>query len=131
VRSLSAKSPLPSSAAQAAPALIGSGLALVVAQLCWPVFPGVSGMALIALGATTSTIARKATSSRAFIALHLFVYASLYLLFIGAICDAANRGPGEVSILQMVDFGASAAVMALVVRTCVAAIIGGEDAPAS
>lgn len=116
-----------------APALIASGLVVLLAQICWPVFPVASAVSLIALGATIATIARlhRAASLRSGIAIHLFVYASLYLLFIGAICDAVIRSPsGGLTLAQTIDLGLSAGVMAFVARACVAAIIGGGDAPA-
>jgi hypothetical protein len=113
--------------------LIAVGLSVLLAQIYWPVFPVVTAVALIALGATIVTIARldRTASTRSGIAIHLFVYASLYLLFIGAICDAAIRGSsGGLTLAQTIDLGLSAGVMAFVARLCVTAIIGGGDAPA-
>ena len=116
-----------------APALIASGLVVLVAQLCWPALPVATSVSLIALGATIATIAR--LRGRASLcccaAIHFFVYASLYLLIIGAICNAAARGPsGGLTLSQTIDLGLSTGVMAFVARTCVAAIVGGGDAPA-
>ncbi|MCI0334131.1 MAG: hypothetical protein L0228_13010 [Planctomycetes bacterium] len=116
-----------------APPLIGLGVVMLLMQLCWPLLPVATAVALIALGATFANIARRhrSVSLRAALAVHLFIYISLYLLFIGAICDAAMRGQQDgLSLLQTIDLGLSAGVMALVVRACVVFIIGGGDAPA-
>jgi hypothetical protein len=117
-----------------APALIAAGLMVLLAQLYWPVLPVASAVSLIALGATIATIARlhRTASLRSGIAIHLFIYASLYLVFIGAICDAAIRGPdGGLTLVQTIDLGMSAGLMAWVVRACVAVFLRGVDATAA
>lgn len=126
-------SPPSSALDRAAPALMAIGVTVLITQLTWPVFPTVTAVSIIALGATSATIARqrRSASPRTALAIHLFVYASLYLLFIGAICDAASRGPdGGLTLAQTIDLGLSVGVMAFVARTCVAALIGGGEAPA-
>jgi hypothetical protein len=63
------------------------------------------------------------------IAVHLFVYLSLYFLFVGAVCHAAIQAPRDgVTFLQALDFGVSVVPMASVVRRSLAAM--GGDAPA-
>jgi hypothetical protein len=102
---------------------------VLLAQFVWPVMPVATSVSLIALGATIATITRTANNvSRAQVTLNLFVYVSLYLLLIGAICDASLRGPRNgLTLLQGVDFGVSAMVMALVMRSCIAAIVKSGD----
>jgi hypothetical protein len=133
VRAFLSKLPTPTSAVPTAPTLIAAGLTVLLAQTCWPLIPAVTAVSFVALGATIVTIARlhRTALLRSGITIHLFVYASLYLIFIGAICDAATRGPnGGLTLVQTIDLGLSAGVMAFVARICVAAIIGGGDAPA-
>ena len=90
-------------------------------------------MVLIALGATLVTTSRfrDTAALRCALVIHLFVYMSLYLIFIFAVCDAAMRGPqAGLGFVQVLDFGLSAALMIFVVRLSIASITGGEDAPA-
>jgi hypothetical protein len=109
-------------------------MAMLVAHLVGLPLPIVTAMSLVALGATITTLARlqkKASSPRALLAAHFFVYASLYLLFVGAICDASLRGPQRgLSPSQWIDLGLSAFVMSIVARMCLAHYRGGEDVPA-
>jgi hypothetical protein len=114
----------------AAPGLIAIGVAALLLHLCWSVMPIATAFAFVALGSTIATLARfrRVAAGSGIIAIHLFVYMSLYLLLIGAICDASLRSPHDgLTLLQGVDFGVSAMVMAVVVRTCVAAIIKSSD----
>jgi hypothetical protein len=106
---------------------------MLIAQLGGIPSLAVTAVSLVALGATLATSARSRehATTRVMLATHLCVYASLYLLFIGAICDAAFRGPQPgLTALQWTDFGLSAAIMAVVAQTCVARIIRGRDAHA-
>ena len=117
---------------RAAPALMAIGLSALIAQLIWPVFLVATAVSLVALGATSATTVRQHHTASPGIALavHLFVYICLYLLFIGAICDASARGPnGGLTLAQTIDLGLSAGVMAFVARTCIAEIVGDGDAP--
>jgi hypothetical protein len=114
-------------------ALIAAGLGILLAAAVMPNIPCVSGFALIALGTTLATINRYriALARRGVVIAHIFVYASLYVLFVGAVCDSAMRGiQSGLSFLQLLDLAASAAVMMLVVRMCIVAIADGGDAPA-
>ncbi len=134
MRTFRIKSLVHSSAAGIAPLLIAVGIAMLFAQFCWTVTPVATAVAIIALGATITTVSRphRAVSLRVGIAVHLLVYTCLYLLFIGAICDASMRGPRDgLTFLQGIDFGVSAALMGLVVKRCLTTIGGGGDAPAS
>ena len=120
-------------AGRSAPAFIAAGLAILLTATWWPAMPVVTAMALVALGATATTIARLrgAAAFRTLMAAHLFVYVSLYLLFVGAVCHAALTGPQDgLTFLQGLDLGVSAAVMMLVARLSLAVVDGGEDAPA-
>jgi hypothetical protein len=119
--------------ARRAPVLIAVGFLVLLAGACWPAMPVVTGMALVALGASVATAhqLRSAPISCVVIAAHLFVYLNLYLLFVGAVCHAATQAPQDgLTLLQNLDLGGSVVPMALVVRRSVAAIAGGGDAPA-
>jgi hypothetical protein len=97
-----------------------------------PGLPVVSAMAMVALGATMATIDRfRGTAAlRAGVSAHLFAYASLYFLFVGAVCHAAMAGPQNgLTFLQGLDFGASAVLMTLVVRRGVATLAQDNVSP--
>ncbi|MEX2317226.1 MAG: hypothetical protein WD669_08745 [Pirellulales bacterium] len=117
-----------------AAAIIASGLALLVAAACWPAAPAVTAMALVALGATSLTLPRLVHQQNApiLIAAHLFVYVSLYLLFVGAVWHGATAGPrAGWHLWQSLDLLASLWPMALASRLAVTAILAlgrGEDA---
>ncbi|MEX0613412.1 MAG: hypothetical protein WD738_11930 [Pirellulales bacterium] len=120
-------------AGQTAPACIGLGLATLIAAAWWPALPVATAYAFIALGATLATVDRfrGAAALRFLVVTHLFVYVSLYFLFVGAVCHAAISGAQNgLAFLQGFDFGVSAVVMAQVVRLSLAAVAGGGDAPA-
>jgi hypothetical protein len=120
-----------SPAAPWAPALIAIGFVVLLAGAWWSVVPVVTAMAVIALGATGVTANRRHTSPAfcVVIAVHLFVYLSLYFLFVGAVCHAAIQAPpGGLTFLQGLDLAVSVVPMALVVRRSLAAM--GGDAPA-
>lgn len=115
------------------PNLIAIGLAILIAAACWHAIPATTGFTLVALGATGALINQLRVSARLPIAIsaHLFVYVSLYLLFVGAVAHSAMTGPQDgLSFLQGLDFGISAGLMTLAVRMALASIAGGGDAPA-
>jgi hypothetical protein len=90
-------------------------------------------MSLIALGATLATLdrLRGMVALRGVVAIHLFVYLSLYLLFIGAVGYSTTTGPQiGLTTHQALDFLVSAGVMALVLRRSLAAMLAGSDATA-
>jgi hypothetical protein len=111
--------------------LIGVGLAIVLAQLIWTTMPIATAVSLIALGATMTTMRiGRITSSPWIVAVHLFVYACLYLFLVGATCDLASRGSyAGLALVQLVDLGASVGVMAYATQICVAALIRASDIP--
>jgi hypothetical protein len=114
-------------------ALIAGGLTILLAAAWLPAIPVVGALAIVAFGATMALIDRLQGKAgrRAVVTIHLFIYMSLYLLFVGAVGDAAMRGPrNELSFLQWLDFGASALVMLVVVRLSFAAIMERGEAPA-
>jgi hypothetical protein len=84
-------------------------------------------MALVALGATAATT-RRLRSYPTLITIHLFVYFSLYILFVGAICHAAGDARG-LKFSSALDCGISVVPMALVVRRTFAAVRYGGDEP--
>lgn len=113
----------------AAPWLIGMGVFGLLCHSLWPAVPSLTAVAFIALGSTYATIGRlsRSASGRPLLALHLVVYAGLYLLFLGAVCDTAYRSPlGAIPATKLVDLATSAAVMAIVLRTCVGRLIGDD-----
>lgn len=103
----------------------------MLAALKWQGVPVVTAMALIALGASIATISRFQCAGRfrAAVGANLFIYTSLYLLFIGAICHAATSGSREgLDLLQSADLVISIAPMAIAVRLAFAVLMDGEDA---
>jgi hypothetical protein len=113
------------------PLLIAAGLAMLLGQVCWSVLPVATALAIIALGTTIETTRgrRRAANHPGLMAVHLFVYTSLYVLFIGAICDASmRRSLGGLSLLEFIDLGMSVGVMVLVARLCIASIFGRKPA---
>jgi hypothetical protein len=114
------------------PSLIAAGLAALLIQVRWPDLPVATSLALIALGTTLETVGgfRRAANGPGIIAVHLFVYASLYLFFIAAICDASMRqSHGGLSLIAIIDFGMSAGVMAVVARLCITSMVADRDPP--
>jgi hypothetical protein len=111
----------------AAPALIAVGLILLAAATCSPAGPAVTGMALVALGATYATTNRAPNryALMPIVGLHLFVYASLYVLFVGAVCHGASLAHGDgYPFLLGIDLVGSTIPMALAVQRSVLAIYG-------
>lgn len=92
-----------------APALIGAGLLLLFASVSWPMLPVVTGMALIALGATGATVARfRGTQALVpVIVLHVAIYGGLYVLFVGATLHAAARNDAGIGLPAAIDLAAS------------------------
>jgi hypothetical protein len=108
---------------QAAPATIALGLTILIAHVVFPLLPIATAFAIVALGASLAIVSRSAR--RTVIASNLLVYAFLYLLFVGAICDGAIRTSARsLSILQTIDLGLSAGIMAFISRTCLTEIVG-------
>ena len=117
-----------------APLLILAGIVQLLAFFFWPRLPVASAVALISLGATITTIARlqHTPACRVWIVVHLFVYASLYLVLLGAVCDGAVRqSGGALAVDQAIDLGMSAVLMVLVVRLAAAGLAraGGAQIP--
>jgi hypothetical protein len=107
------------------PTLIAAGLGVLMAAAWLPAMPVTTGAALVALGATGAVVRQFRTSAHLRIALaaHLFVYVSLYLIFVGAVTHAALAGPRNgLSFLKGLDFGMSAGLMLLVVKLSLARI---------
>lgn len=92
------------------PRLIAVGLALLVATIYWPAMPATTGMALIALGATVTTIARFAGSPglQPLLLLHLTIYGGLYALCVGSRLDLWMNDGASLRIAFLVDLAASA-----------------------
>jgi hypothetical protein len=113
--------------------LIAVGLKVLLVAIVWPSFPAVTAVALIAMGATSALIARfRCSPSLPVIAgAHLFVYSSLYLLFVGAVFHSAVAKPGGgMSFLLCVDVALSILPMSAAVRIALGAIAGDGDVPA-
>ena len=115
------------------PTPIAIGLAILIAAAWGPAMPVTTGMALVALGATGSLVSQLQGSPRLrfAVAVHVGIYAGLYLLFVGAVAHSAMTGPQNgLSFLQGLDFGLSAGLMTLAARMSIAALSEGGDAPA-
>lgn len=133
MRVLFSQSSIDAQAARTGPLLIGAGLGLLFIASRWAAAPLATGMAFVALGATIATIARfrRMVSLPMVAAANLFVYSSLYLLFVAAVWHAAVSGPrGRLAFVQGLDLGVSAMVMAVAVCLSVRSIAAKWDAPA-
>jgi hypothetical protein len=117
------------------PLAMALGLGMLIAAGWWPQTPVVSAMALVALGATGATVVRLSGQGSAvlpLLAVHLFVYSSLYLLMIGSACHSASSDPERGwHLLKSLDLVASLGPIALAARWSATAITHhtrGEDA---
>jgi hypothetical protein len=80
----------------------------------WPAVPVVSGMALVALGATQVTIERFRCRPHGFlvVGLNLAVYCGLYAVFVGASLHLAEMSAGHhLRAAGAIDLAASALVI--------------------
>ncbi len=92
-----------------APTLIGAGLLVLFASVNWPMLPVVTGMALIGLGATGTTIERFRRSP-AFVpvlVMHLAIYGGLYAIFVGATLHVATQSDAGIGLLAVIDLAVS------------------------
>jgi hypothetical protein len=113
------------------PAFLALGLLILLLANNMPAAPVVTGMSLVALGATCTFVARTSCSCRhrSMVAIHAAVYANLYVVFVGAVSHAAITGPHHgLSWLQVVDLVLSVFPMALVARLAIGTATGGGDA---
>lgn len=103
------------------PECIGVGLAILMLNGLWPVVPVLSGMALVALGATSVTAKRfcAARNGAFFVPLNLMVYCGLYILFVGATLHQAFGGGHRFGLLAEIDLVLSAVPLGMAVdQTC-------------
>jgi hypothetical protein len=108
--------------AQHGPALVAVGLAFLIVAAWWPAAPTTTAMALVALGATYSTVARFQGIS-AIVVLHAIVYLTLYALFFGAACHAMAVQTGA-DAWRVLDLAVSVWPMTLAMRLSLAASSG-------
>jgi hypothetical protein len=104
------------------PQLIGFGVGLLLLNAVWPAMPVVTGMALVALGATSATVKRYCDSQNAafIVAMNLLVYCGLYALFVGAtLHQALFAGGHRLGTFAAVDLVLSMLPLAMAVeQTC-------------
>ncbi|HVT29332.1 MAG TPA: hypothetical protein VHE81_15050 [Lacipirellulaceae bacterium] len=101
------------------PALIGLGLAFLLAAMWWPHTPVLTATALIALGATDSAMARFKSSTllMPILILQTSIYAALYGLLIGATLHAAAlRSTTGVGGWTALDLALSSIPMAIALQ---------------
>src|SRR5262245_59296725 len=94
---------------------IAAGLTILAAALLWPGMPGVTGSALVILGATSATVQRF-HGTRTFLPImlvHLATYGSLYALFVGASLHAAAQTGPVLSNHTVVDLVLSIGPLAI------------------
>jgi hypothetical protein len=118
---------------ESGPGLIAVGLILLLANGYSQAIPAITGMSLIALGATLAIASRFRRSSAlpAVIVAHMLVYLSLYLLLGGAILHAAfAKSATGLSLLQSLDLAMSVGPIVGAIRIAIGAIAEGGDAPA-
>jgi hypothetical protein len=129
MRRFSAPFPTADQVSSWGPALIAAGLGVLLSAAWWPTAPLVSAMALLALGATGATLARFGTSPGfpTILAVHVVVYAGLYVLFVGATLHTATRS-GGVEWWRAADLAASFWPMIAASRLSFAALRHGQAA---
>jgi len=114
------------------PVLIGAGLLVLLAAIMWPVLPGVTAMAVVALGATGVTVARYRgrPAEVPLLILHLAVYGGLYAVFVGAAIHAAAQRPqdGLGALLSACDVAVSLWPIGLACRLAGGVSRSGESA---
>jgi hypothetical protein len=116
-----------------APRVIAVGLVVLLANSFWPALPVMSGISLVALGATLSVVTRfRSSPARPYlIAAHSFVYFTLYLLVIGAVLHASMAQPGDgLRLVQAIDLLLSMVPMVAAIRAALTASAADEDVPA-
>jgi hypothetical protein len=105
---------------------IAIGLVVLIAAAYMPTLPVTSAMALVAVGATGALCSQFAKSqlASAAVVIHVFVYVSLYLVFVGAVIHSAMSAPSSDIhfFLMILDLGASALLMAITVGKAVETI---------
>jgi hypothetical protein len=92
------------------PETITVGLVILISASFYPDVPAVTAMALVALGATNTTLARfRATAAIMPVALmHVATYGGLYAIFVGASLQAATIRPMTAfSIAAVADIALS------------------------
>jgi hypothetical protein len=96
-------------------AAIAAGLAILAAAMLWPGVPAVTALSLVVLGATDATLARfRGKAVILPIALtHLFIYGSLYALFVGAALHAASHWGAGLNALAILDLAFSICPLAV------------------
>lgn len=94
-------------------AQVFTGLTILFIAMIFPGSPACTGMALIALGATSLAIERYGSSPTRtpLLLANLLVYGTIYLLFVGATLDAAARRAGELSTISQLDLAFSVLLM--------------------
>ena len=107
---------IPETALPFGPKAIAAGLTILTVALVLPGVPAVTGMALVALGATSATLAqfRRTTAFVPVMLAHLAIYGGLYALFVGAAfhASAARSGAG-VDALTVLDVALSICPLAI------------------
>jgi hypothetical protein len=107
-----------------APTFVGAGLAVLMASMAWPAVPPVTGMALVALGATAATIQRFRNLPALLPILFAYgaIYGGLYALFIRAVL-ASHVGPThQLAWPTAVDLVLSTVPMAAAIGVSVDAV---------
>jgi hypothetical protein len=117
-RTLAVLASSPPFSQRAGQAFIAVGLAGACGYLLNPSLPIATAVALIALGATIITVRQFPRCSLLYV--HFAVYATLYLLIVGAMGDLVSRSSATgFSLAQSADLSASAAIMLFVAKMCV------------
>jgi high-affinity Fe2+/Pb2+ permease len=92
-----------------------------------------TGIALVALGATLAVLSRFRSSAtlRLVVAAHLCVYSTMYLLFVGAVLHAAmGRTGAGLNLVQGLDLGVSIGAIIAMFRIALIAVARDGDVPA-
>jgi hypothetical protein len=112
------------------PWLIAFGLTILLTAVLFPSIPAVSAMAIVALGATQSTLLRFRHSPvlPSIMLLHAATYLSLYLTFVCAVLYTPAAGTANaLSLLGALDLAASILPMAMALQTVGASLRPAAD----
>lgn len=96
-------------------AAIAAGLAILAAALLFPGVPAVTAVSLVILGATSATLARLRSHAAILpiLTAHVFVYGSLYALFVGSELHASAQSREGTHALCVFDLALSIGPLAV------------------
>jgi hypothetical protein len=116
--------------AQWSVAIIGLGLLVLGAAVYSATTPALTGMALVALGATGATLSRfqGTPALTPILLLHATLYGSLYAMFVGAALHTLAQQGHRLSLTTILDLAVSLGLAAMVFTMACSVICGHRSA---